>query len=285
MKNEEVLEKVERELKLLGNSQRTIDSYLLYLKELFNFTGKSHSRILFEDIKKFLEHLSIEKNYSSSSMTLAKSAISFYYEVMLEKYPIHKIKTKKKEKRLPVVLTKEEVIKILNAAENLRDKLIVELMYTCGLRVSEAANMKLEDLDLEDMTGTVRKSKGNKDRGIFLSPKLVADIKSYLKSKETQSIFLFSKTNGLSYTIRSFQLIIKRLAEKADIKKRVYSHIFRHAFGTHSIEDGEDIVSLQEMMGHESLDTTRLYITLSKKHFKGKKTPLDRLYDRGDKHG
>lgn len=285
MKNEEVLEKVERELKLQGKSPSTIKSYLIYLQNLFDFTGKLHSKILFEDIKKFLEHLSIEKNYSSSSMTLAKSAISFYYEVMLEKYPIHKIKTKKKEKRLPVVLTKEEVIKILNAAENLRDKLIVELMYTCGLRVSEAANMKLEDLDLEDMTGTVRKSKGNKDRGIFLSPKLVADIKSYLKSKETQSIFLFSKTNGLSYTIRSFQLIIKRLAEKADIKKRVYSHIFRHAFGTHSIEDGEDIVSLQEMMGHESLDTTRLYITLSKKHFKGKKTPLDRLYDRGDKHG
>ncbi|MBI2507829.1 tyrosine-type recombinase/integrase [Candidatus Woesearchaeota archaeon] len=279
MKNEEVLEKIERELKLQGKSPSTIKSYLIYLQNLFDFSGKIHSRILFEDIKKFLEYLSIEKNYSSSSMTLAKSAISFYYEGMLEKYPIHKIRTKKKEERLPVILTKEEVIRIIDAAANLRDKLIVQLMYTCGLRVSEAVNMKLENLDLNDMTGTIRKSKGNKDRSILLSPKLIDNLQIYIRSKTTPSIFLFSKSNGLQYTTRSFQLIIKGLAEKAGIEKRVHSHIFRHAFGTHSIEDGEDIVSLQDMMGHKSLDTTRLYITLSKKHLKGKKTPLDRLYE------
>lgn len=278
MKNEEVLDKIERELKLQGKSQSTIKSYLIYLQKLFEFTEKLHSKILFEDIKKFLEHLSIEKNYSSSSMTLAKSAISFYYEDMLEKYPITKIKTKKKEKRLPVVLTKEEVIRILGAATNLRDRLIVELMYTCGLRVSEATNMKLENLDLNDMIGTVRSSKGNKDRVIPLSPKLVETIREHIKAKKVNSQFLFSKSDGSPYTTRSFQLIIKELAEKAGIEKRVYSHIFRHAFGTHSIEDGEDIVSLQDMMGHESLDTTRMYITLSKKRFKGKTTPLDRLY-------
>ena len=279
MKNEEVLEKVERELKLLGNSQRTIDSYLLYLKELFNFTGKSHSRILFEDIKKFLEYLSLEKNYSGSSLNLVRSAISFYYQKMSEKYPVSKIGIKKIGKRLPGVLTKQEVRSIIDSASKLRDKLIVQIMYSCGLRVSEAVNLELENLDLSDLTGTVRSGKGNKDRRIQLNSILVNNIQAYVKSKEIPSVFLFSKSNGLPYTTRSFQLIIKKLAEKAGITKRVHSHIFRHAFGTHLVEDGVDIVRVQSLMGHESLETTRLYITLSDKHFKGIKSPLERLYE------
>lgn len=277
MQKEEILEKIERELKLQGKSKNTIKAYLNYLNYLFEFTQKHPSRILLEDIKKFLEYLGIEKNYSGSSMILAKSAIRFYYEEMLDKYSFKKVKVKKKEKKFPVVLTKEEIIRILSAASNIRDKLIVELMYACGLRVSEAVNMKLEDLDLSDLTGTVRSGKGNKDRNVALSPKLAETIQIYLKTKKLQSLYLFSKSNGSPYSIRSFQTIIKRLAAKAGIVKNVYSHAFRHAFGTHSIQDGEDIVSLQEMMGHSSLDTTRLYITLSKKHVRGKKTPLDRL--------
>src|SRR3989344_4340923 len=277
MKKEEILEKIERELKLQGKSNHTIKAYLIYLNNLFDFTQKHPSRILLEDIKKFLEHLSIEKNYAISSKTLARSAIRFYYDEMFDKYSFKKVKVGKKITKFPVILTKEEVNKIINTATNLRDRLIVEFMYDCGLRVSEAVNMKLEDLDLSDLTGTIRSGKGNKDRNIFLSSSLVETIQNYLKTKKLPSPFLFSKTNGAPYSIRRFQTIIKNLAEKAGITKRVYSHIFRHAFGTHSIEDGEDIVSLQEMMGHSSLDTTKLYITLSKKHLKGKKTPLDRL--------
>ena len=279
MKNDEVIEKVERELKLLGHSPRTIDSYLTYLNELFNFTGKIHSRILFEDIKKFLEYLSIERNYSGSSLNLARSAISFYYEKMLEKYTVSKIRVKKVGKKLPSVLTKQEVKRIIDAADNLRDKLIVQIMYSCGLRVSEAVNLKLENLDLSNLTGTVRSGKGNKDRRIQLNSILVDTIQAYLKTKEIPSMFLFSKTNGLPYTTRTFQLIIKDLAEKAEITKRVHSHIFRHAFGTHLVEDGIDIVRVQALMGHESLETTRLYITLSDRHFKGIKSPLERLYE------
>lgn len=280
MKKEEILEKIERELKLQGKSPYTIKAYLFYLNNLFEFTQKHPSRILFEDIKRFLEYLSIEKNYSGSSMILAKSAIRFYYEEMLDKYFFKKIKVKKKERKLPIILTKEEVIKIINATTNLRDRLIVELMYTCGLRVSEAVNIKVEDLDLFDLTGTVRSGKGNKDRNILLSIKLVETIQKYLKTKKTPSPYLFSKSNGKSYSIRSFQTIIKKIAERAKITKKVHPHIFRHSYATHSIQDGEDIVSLQEMMGHSSLDTTRLYITLSKQHLKGKKTPLDRLYEK-----
>ncbi len=277
MKKEEVLERVERELKLQGKSQHTIKSYISSLDNLFEFTQKHPSRILLEDIKKFLEHLSIEKKYSASSMILAKSAIRFYYEEMLDKYSFKKVKVKKREKRFPIVLTKEEIIKILNAATTLRERLIVEFMYTCGLRVSEAVKMKLEDLDMSDLTGTIRSGKGNKDRNIALSPRLVSTMQAYLKTKEAESPYLFSKSNGSPYSTRSFQMIIKKMAENAGITKNVHSHSFRHAFGTHSIQDGEDIVSLQEMMGHSSLDTTRLYITLSKKHLRGKKTPLDRL--------
>src|SRR3989344_7014925 len=191
MKNDEVVEKVERELKLLGHSPRTINSYTTYLNELFNFTGKIHSRILFEDIKKFLEHLSIEKNYSGSSLNLVRSAISFYYEKMLEKYTVSKIRVKKVGKKLPSVLTKQEVKRIIDAADNLRDKLIVQIMYSCGLRVSEAVNLKLEDLDTSRMVGIVRSGKGNKDRVIHLDTPLVESVDSYIKTKKLPSKFLF----------------------------------------------------------------------------------------------
>src|SRR3989344_2061610 len=247
MKKEEVLEKVERELKLQGKSQHTITAYISSLDNLFEFTQKHPSRILLEDIKKFLEYLSIEKNYSASSMILAKSAIRFYYEEMLDKYSFKKVKVKKREKRFPVVLTKEEIIKILNAATDIRDRLIVEFMYTCGLRVSEAVKMKLEDLDLSDLTGTIRSGKGNKDRNIALSPRLVRTMQAYLKAKEAESPYLFSKSNGSHYSTRSFQMIIKKLAEHAGITKNVHSHSFRHAFGTHSIQDGEDRVCAKSM--------------------------------------
>lgn len=279
MKNEEVLEKVKRELQLMGNSPRTIDSYLTYLSELFKFTGKSHSRILLEDIKKFLDYLSIEKNYSGSSMNLVRSAISFYYEKMLEKYTVSKIRIKKVGKRLPSILTKQEVRKIIDSADNLRDKVIVQIMYSCGLRVSEATNMKLEDLDLSNLTGMVRSGKGNKDRMIQLDRILVRNIEEYLKTKKTNSPYLFSKTNGKHYTTRLFQLAIKRLAKKAGINKRVHSHIFRHAYGTHLVEGGLDIVRVQSLMGHENLETTKLYVNLSKEQFKGVKSLLSSLYE------
>lgn len=277
MKNEEVLERVERSLKLRGASDYTIKSYKQYLQNLFDFTKKQQSRILFEDIEKFLEYLSIEKNYSPSSVTLAKSAIRFYYEKMLKKYTVSEIDVAPRESKLPTVLTKSEVKKIIDSATNLRDKLIVQMMYSCGLRVSEAVNLKLEDLDLLDLTGTIRKGKGRKDRMLFLSNTAAKSIQEYIETKKTKSNYVFSKSNGEPYTTRSFQLIIKKLAEQAGITKKVHSHMFRHAFGTHLVEDGYDIVRVQGMMGHSSLETTKLYVTLSKEQFKGIKNPLDSL--------
>jgi integrase/recombinase XerD len=198
---------------------------------------------------------------------------------MLEKYTVKKIRVEPREEKLPIILTKDEIRRIIDAASNLKEKLIVQFMYSCGLRVSEATNMKLEDLDFFDMTGTIRKGKGKKDRRLFLSNTVVQTIQEYIKTKKFPSLFVFSKSNGLPYTTRSFQLTIKKLAEKAKITKEVHSHMFRHAFGTHLVEDGYDIVRVQGMMGHSSLETTKLYVTLSKEQFKGITNPLDKLYE------
>ena len=150
-------------------------------------------------------------------------------------------------------------------------------MYSCGLRVSEATNLKLEDLDTSRMVGIIRSGKGNKDRAIQLNTPLVNNIEAYLKTKKLPSKFIFSKTNGTPYTTRSFQIIIKKLAEKAGITKRVHSHIFRHAFGTHLVEKGINIVRVQGMMGHSNLETTKTYVNLSAEQFKGVGNLLDDL--------
>jgi site-specific recombinase XerD len=151
---------------------------------------------------------------------------------------------------------------------------LIELLYSSGLRVSEAVNMKINDLDLKEKIGTVKSGKGKKDRLIILSNTMIKHLESYLKKRKDNNPYVFpSKDKQLS--IRQAQKIVKKSAEKADIKKRVFCHALRSSFATHLLESGTDIRMIQELLGHANLATTERYTKVSKEQLKKIKSPLD----------
>ncbi|MCK4521279.1 MAG: tyrosine-type recombinase/integrase [Nanoarchaeota archaeon] len=287
------LEKLETELKLKGFSERTIKTYLYHNQRFLNYIqankkgsyqkklGSSANKIepediTEEDIKSYLAYLLADKRQKPASVNLVLSSLRFFYENILKKHIFDDIGMIKAEKKLPTVLTKKEVRSLINSIKNPKHKLLVEILYSSGLRVSEAVTLKIDDLDLEDKTGTIRSGKGKKDRNIILSQNIIGHIKGYISKRNDKNPYIFNiKERHIS--IRQAQKIIKQAAEKAGIKKRVFCHALRSSFATHLLESGTDIRIIQELLGHSNLSTTERYTKVSKEQLKKVKSPLDSL--------
>ncbi|MBS3149611.1 tyrosine-type recombinase/integrase [Candidatus Woesearchaeota archaeon] len=266
-----MLQKLDNELKLRGFSKQTIKSYTLQIKLFSNFIKKDINTATKDDIKSYLGNLISEKNLSPNSITLKKAALKFYYHEILNKFIVD-FKTPKAQKKLPNFLTKEEIKLLIENAGSIKTKLIIELLYSSGLRVSELCNLKINDLELNSKTGWVRKGKGSKDRMFILSEKLVEHLKDYLI--ENKQKYLFEGPKG-SLSPRNIQKIIQRTAKKANINKRVSPHSIRHTFATHLLDNGTDIRLIQELLGHANLNTTQIYTHVSREQLKKIKSPLD----------
>jgi integrase/recombinase XerD len=217
-----------------------------------------------------------KKNYKPSSIATAIASLKFYYEEILEMDIFSKIKIPKQEKKLPTVLTKEEIKNMIAVLPKLKHKLLIEFLYSSGLRVSECVNIKIQDLNLENNTGRVIQGKGKKDRNIILSKKLIEHIKEYINIRKNQSDYLF-ETKESHITTRQVQKIIKSAAKQAGIKKRVFCHALRSSFATHLLESGVDIRIIQELLGHSNLATTQRYTNVSTEQIRKIESPLDRI--------
>lgn len=275
-KKTEILKRFKEELVVAGYSARTIEMYLCYVEELFDFVQKPPARIGRADIISFLAKKKAE-NVKGTTMALVYAALKFFFHSHLKLNIMDDIKRPKKGKKLPVVMTKEEVKAIITAAPRKRDKLILKLLYSSGLRVSEIVNLKIRDLDLGEKTATVRGGKGNKDRLIILSESWIDEIKEYFSKRCYQSEYVFSKGNGMPLSVDTVQRIVRESRERAGIKKNITPHSFRHSFATHLLEAGENIRKIQELLGHSNLSTTQIYTKVSTDELKKVKSPLDSL--------
>ncbi len=275
MKKEDFLQKLRIELKISKNSDYTIRNYLSANTCLLDFSKKLPKEINEDDVKMFIADKLSEK--SSSSIILFLSAIKYSYSNIFHKDITIGIKRPKKETKIPEVLTKEEVKKIISTINNKKSKLMISLIYACGFRVSELINLKLPHLDFNQMIGHVRQAKGKKDR-IFNIPKfLVDDLKQlYLTQKQNNQEYFFTGPNG-KLTSRNLQKIISKIAKKAGIQKPTHPHTLRHSFATHLLESGVDIRKIQELLGHADLSTTQIYTHISTQELKKIKSPLDGL--------
>jgi site-specific recombinase XerD len=187
------------------------------------------------------------------------------------------IKRPKKEKRIPSVLTKEEVKILINSLDTKKSKLMASLMYACGFRVSELVNLKIKDLNFEEKIGSVRQGKGKKDRIFNIPEFLLEDLKIQAeKQKEEKKEYLFTGPKG-RLSERNLQKIISKAAKRAGIKKDVHCHTLRHSFATHLLENGTDIRTIQVLLGHSSISTTELYTHISRQQLKNVKSPIDQL--------
>ena len=277
-----MLKKLETELKLRNFSEKTISSYLFHNKKFLEFSNKQPENITQEDIKLYLANLISDKKQKPSSVNLAVCALRFLYEKIMEKDIFKKIDPIKSEKKIPVVLTKDEIKQLLDSIKNKKHKLLIELMYSSGLRVSEAVNMKLNELNLNEKIGKVVSGKGRKDRLIILSNTLIDHIEKYQKYREKKNInseFLFpsNKDKSVPITVRQAQKIITKTAERAKLNKRVFCHALRSSFATHLLESGTDIRIIQELLGHNSIATTQRYVSVSTSQLKKIRSPLDTI--------
>lgn len=266
----ESIDKLKTELKIRGFSPLTVRNYSFFVEKFVQRAGKEPTELTEDDAKAYLSELFDDK--SKNTIMLAAAALKFYYKEVLGK-EFANVRIPKKEKKLPEVLSKEEVRNLIESADNIKSRLIISLLYSAGLRVSELVNLKIEDLNLGECTGWVRKGKGSKDRLISISRSLAEEIKEYLERRGSENKYLFSKEKPL--TTRNIQKIIKNTTQRAGISKRVTPHTLRHSFATHLLEGGTDIRVIQAMLGHSSLSTTQVYTHISTEQIKKVRNPLD----------
>ena len=187
-------------------------------------------------------------------------AIRFLFENVLEKRMRIDIKYSKIPERLPEVLSKEEVRKLLNAISNWKHRLMIEFLYGSGLRVSELINMKVKDLELNKNYGYVRNGKGGKDRLITLSKIVKEKIINLIKIEDLEDKdYIFQSNRNKKYNIKSLQKIVLNASKIAKLNKKVHPHTLRHSFATHLIENGYDLNNVQAMLDHKSPETTMIY--------------------------
>ncbi len=262
-------------LELKRYSNNTVRIYVPFFEMFINFYRDREVNTLDEnDIRTFLQHL-IQRELSNSYINQVINAIKFYYEVVLGMpNRFYDIERPRKEYKLPKVISKEEILLIINNTNNIKHRCVIELLYGSGLRKSELLNLKIKDIDSKRMLVRVQNAKGNKDRVTLLSQNALNNLRVYFKEYRPRN-YLFEGQKGGKYSGESVLRIVKLAAAKAKISERVTPHVLRHSFATHLLESGVDLRQIQVLLGHSSSKTTEIYTHVATNTFKTIKNPLD----------
>lgn len=248
-----------------------ISSFLEY------FSKRDVEKISHKDIEKYLEHKIKDKKISFSAQKGIIGAIKLYYKFLYNKnIAIDYLYPDRNEFKLPKVLSGEDIKNILNTIENLKHKTIISTIYSCGMRISEALNLKISDIDSKRMMVRIENSKGNRDREVMLSENMLILLREYYKAYKPQK-YIFEGQKGGKYTARSAEQVFKKALKKAKINKTASLHTLRHSYATHLIEQGTDIRIVQELLGHKNIKTTQIYTHITDIKKLKIKNPLDNL--------
>lgn len=253
---ESTLGKYKKYLKVKNYSDRTIDMYIYYVKEMLEYFNKPALHISSKEINEYI------LNYSYSSISKQNgiySSIKLFSKCILEFKNINKIvpERPRKEKRLPQIIDKEYLLKKINNISNLKHQSILSLGYSVGLRVSEVCNLKLTDIDSNRMVIVIRQSKGRKDRIVPLTDKILELLRDYYKRYKPKE-YLFNGQNSLQYAPSSCNKLVKKY-----LGEQYHFHLLRHAAFTHLTDQGVDIRAIQKLAGHKSSKTTEIYTQVS----------------------
>lgn len=312
------LESIRRTMRLRGYSIRTEKSYLYWIRYYIRFHKRRHPIEMGKvEIIQFLDHLASDRHVTANTQRVALNALMFLYSKILER-PIQNMNFRQasKPRYLPTVLTPRETLLILQELDGVH-RLIVEVMYGSGLRVSESLRLRVQDVDFEKNSLIVRDGKGSKDRVTILSQSLKPLLQKQIeKSLQIQTIdnkdaigpsmpialsrkyptayrspnwmFIFPSVGLCRHPITNqwcrhhlhtsvIRKAVKRATQVSEIRKRVTCHTFRHSFATHLLEAGTDIRTVQELLGHTDVKTTQIYTHIIGQHYAGTSSPLDRI--------
>lgn len=262
-------------------SPSTIKTYRAYFSDFMEYhKGRNIDRLKVADINKYILYLVYEKKISVSQQNMRINAIKFYYEQVKggQRQYYGGITRAKEYKSLPEVLSRNEVARILACLSNRKHRCMISLIYSAGLRRSELLNLTPKDIISERMLVRIM-GKGRKCRYSLLSEKLLKDLREYFKEYRPQKWLFEGETPGEQYSASALVKILKEAASRAGIKHRVHVHMLRHSFATHLLEQGTDLRTIQELLGHNDIKTTSIYLHVTSAHKSSIPNPLDSLDD------
>jgi len=269
------LDQTKDELRQRNYSSKTVQSYLRCLSEYFNFLKIDKAVEILsskEKVRKFLLSKQ-DKGNSSQTVNLYLNAVKFFYRDILKSTEKIDLKFAKRSKKLPVVLSREEIKKIISVIQNSKYKLMVGLAYGAGLRISEVINLKAQDMNLDELSLHLKEAKGKKDRITILPEKLKKDLAACVIGKQGND-YVFESNRGGKLNERSAQVIFERALRTSGIKKPASFHSLRHSFATHLLENGTDVRYVQELLGHANIRTTQIYTKVTNPMLKNIKSPF-----------
>ena len=266
------LNRLKDELRLRNYSPKTIKAYLACVDNYLAAKGSRFEIVDVDFIKKYLL-AKIDSGASSQTTNQILQAINFFCRNVLKFHQKIDIKFAKTPSKLPVVLSRDEILKILSVINNSKHSLMVALAYAGGLRVSEVVNLKIKDVDLAELTIHLKNAKGKKERITIFPDKLVAGIKKLTASKDFDN-YVFASERGGKLTERTAQKIFENALKKSGIKKGATFHSLRHSFATHLLENGVDVRYVQELLGHANIRTTQIYTKVTNPSLKNIKSPF-----------
>lgn len=257
-------------------SQSTVRSYGYFILRFMHFyKPQAISAIGKKDIDLFFEVVLAKENFSISSHRQSVSALKYFIDYcQLPELNADDLKRPKKNKKLPVVLSREEIIDLIRVTKNLKHRAILGLLYSCGLRIGELLELQISALDFDRNSLRVHQGKGRKDRSVVMSKVLTPLLLNYLNTYRPQN-FVIEGRDGGPYSASSIRHFLKKSCELAGIKKQVTPHVLRHSYATHLMENGVDLRHIQLLLGHAKPETTMIYTHVAHKDLMQISSPLD----------
>ena len=256
----------------------TIDAYTYHVRRFADFIQKPLDQVTREDVRTFQLHLIEERKLAYSTFNQAVCALRFYYRhTQPMSWPVTAVPFGKRPKKLPTVLSRQEVDALIQCTSNLKHRTFLMTLYAAGMRFSEAAHLKISDIDSKRMMIRIASGKGGKERLVPLSPRLLKELRIYwLKYKPTDLLFP-GKPTTKPYADTTIRKAMKVAAEKAGIRRRIYPHVLRHSYATGLLEAGVDLLTISKLLGHASFVTTMVYLHCRREHLHSVPSPLDWL--------
>jgi site-specific recombinase XerD len=268
---------MEADMVVRNLSARTRECYIASVRGIAGYYKRSPATLTEQEVQQYLLYLIEERKLAWSSVNVTVSALKFLFQITLKrKEADFELPRPHQPQKLPQVLSREEVMRIVDAAANPRHRVILLTIYAAGLRLSEACRLKVSDIDSERMTLRIEQAKGAKDRYALLSPRLLKELRTYWAAYRPRDwLFPSPRDPGLPLADVTVQRIFYSARDRAGITKRCGIHGLRHAFATHMLEGGVNVHTIQRLMGHRDLATTTRYFHLARQHLANTPSPLE----------
>ncbi len=256
---------------LHGYSRATLKTYTQAVSQFLRFCGKSS----LNPSKKAVKYYLLAMNNDPNTVRLHHAALRFYFrEVLQRPFSLEEIPLKKRPKRLPKALARKEVKALINAVKNEKHRLVIKMLYSTGLRLSELVGLRRSDIDIDERIVRVRKGKGSKERTTIISEELLLDLLRHYSRTSFSTPYVFEGRNG-GYSTKTVQKIVGAAGRK--IGRKVTPHMLRHSFATHLLEQGVSIRVIQQLLGHADAGTTQIYTRITREEIRKVRIPLDCL--------